>query len=191
MASPRDTTLRIASFTSWLLLVLSLVFWALRLWPAPAGAPAPAAGYTPPTPPDPGAMARALGPAASDAPGTEAVAAVQAPPDKLVLHGVVAGLPARGVALIAVNDKPAQPYRIGGQIAERYVLRQVEPRSAVLGRTDGGGGDLTLELVAPNPEAPQAMRPAAAPPRALRPAVQVPPQRVLRPPVSPRQPSAS
>jgi hypothetical protein len=192
MALPPNVPLRLVSFTSWMLLALCLAFWALRLWPAGDSAIAPPAGYTPPAPPDPTTIAKVLGPAPVAAPATPASAAAEAPADKLVLHGVVTGRAAQGVALIAVNDKAAQPFRVGGQIAERYVLQQVDTRSAVLARTGGAGGTFTLELVAPNPESPTAMRPAAAPPRTAptttppgglpqrlqRPAVQNPPRAI-------------
>lgn len=76
--------------------------------------------------------------------------AVAAPADTLVLQGVVANRAARGVALIAVNGKPARPYRVGSRIEDRYVLQSVAARSAVVARADNGPA-LTLELAPPAP----------------------------------------
>ncbi len=137
------------AFLGWLLLALSACFWGLRFAPGPATNDAPPVAYTPPAPADPVALARVFGP--DPAPVAAAVvAAAPVPTDNLVLQGVVAGRTAHGVALIAMNGKPARPYRVGGRIEDRYVLHSVAARSAVLARADNPDTRITLDLAPPS-----------------------------------------
>ncbi len=142
-----------------MLLALCATYWGLRFFPAPAGSPAPTASYVPPAPVDPAALARVFGPAQEPAAAASSPVAVSAPADTLVLQGVVANRAARGVALIAVNGKPARPYRVGSRIEDSYVLQSVAARSAVVARSDNGPA-MTLELA---PPAPNTATPAPSP----------------------------
>ncbi|MBC7918431.1 MAG: general secretion pathway protein C [Rhodoferax sp.] len=119
----------------------SAVYWVLK-WPsAPAQvsvAEEPAAASL-----DSSAVARALGGGA--APVANAVAPVSS---RFVLAGVVSGGVHRGAALIAVDGKPAKPYRVGAVVAEQWVLSAVQPRRVVLAPQASGAADagITLEL---------------------------------------------
>ena len=61
---------------------------------------------------------------------------------------MVAGNSRRGAALIAIDGKPARPYRVGGVLEEGLVLQAVEGRRAVLAASAEGPALLTLELPA-------------------------------------------
>lgn len=65
---------------------------------------------------------------------------------KYKLLGVITLGPHRGSALIAMDDKPAKPYRVGEQISEDLVLQSVQARSALLGAHLQGTTSITLEL---------------------------------------------
>jgi general secretion pathway protein C len=68
-------------------------------------------------------------------------------PSRLVLIGVVAGA-SGGTALIAVDGKPAKPFRVGRQVEEGLMLQSVAKRQAVLAASVNGPAVLTLELSA-------------------------------------------
>lgn len=175
MASPRNWTLRsraaapsprsaapiAAAFLSWWVLALCATYWGLKFFPASTVPMPPAAGYTAPAPADPVALARVFGPAQEPALASSEPVAV--PAHTLVLQGVVANRSAQGVALIAVNGKPARPYRVGSRIEDRYVLRSVAARSAVVA-SDGHGAEMTLELAPPAPGTAAAPASSSAPP---------------------------
>jgi general secretion pathway protein C len=133
----------------------SIVFWGLRLT-APADALAPPAVAAAPVAVDPAAVGRLLG-------ATNTPAAAAAMPDaasRFVLQGVVADTDGRGAALIAVDGKPARPFRVGAKIGDSYVLQSVDPRAATLGAGAQGDASFTLKL----PPRPMAIPgPARAP----------------------------
>jgi general secretion pathway protein C len=90
-------------------------------------------------PPDPAAIARLLG-------ATPAAAApVATLSSRFQLLGVVAEGDGGGAALIAVDGKPAKPYRVGAPVDENLVLQSVAPRRAVIGAGKGPPA-VTLEL---------------------------------------------
>ncbi len=57
-----------------------------------------------------------------------------------------------GAALIAVDGKPARPFRVGTLVEEGLVLQSLEGRRALLGAERGGPSTLTLELPARQPQ---------------------------------------
>jgi len=131
------------TFLLWALVAGSAVFWGLRMSARPGAAPAGAAVTRPPPPADPAAVARLLG----AAPATAAAPAAPALASRLVLVGVVAGATShQGVALIAVDGKPAKPFRVGAAIDEGVVLQSVQGRRAVLAQGANDPSALTLEL---------------------------------------------
>jgi general secretion pathway protein C len=65
------------------------------------------------------------------------------------LIGVVADRSQHGAALIAVDGRPAKPYRVGSAIDEGLVLQSVAPRSAVLAASPSGPPVVTLEMPVP------------------------------------------
>lgn len=155
----------VASATTalWALAAASVVFWGLRL-AAPSGAVAPpAVASTAPAEVDPAAVAQVLG-----AVSTRAAAAVL--PDaasRFVLLGVVADADQQGAALIAVDGKPARPFRVGYPVAEGYVLQSLDRRAATLGASRDSAPGFTLQL----PTKPLATMtpPAPLPPTGLPP----------------------
>jgi general secretion pathway protein C len=138
---------RITAFGTWTLVALGLAFWALRLFVA-APTVAPGAVAFNDGGPSRAELARLLG-------GEPSAQAAAAPvvASRFRLVGVVA--PREGqarddahasVALIAIDDKPPRPYRIGARIDGETVLQAVGHRSASLGATNGGGQPLVLEI---------------------------------------------
>lgn len=119
----------------------SAVHWVLK-WPVAAvpvaTVDAPAAATV-----DTLAVARALGG------GAGPVAAAVAPASsRFSLAGVVAGGEHRGAALIAVDGKPAKPYRVGAVVGAQWVLQSVEPRRVVLA-PQGSSADASIALELP------------------------------------------
>lgn len=93
-------------------------------------------------PADPAAVARLLG----ASPQAMAAAPVVSLASRFSLVGVVAGRSRRGAALIAVDGRPAKPFRVGSAVDEGLWLQAVEGRRAVLAASANGPGVLTLEL---------------------------------------------
>jgi general secretion pathway protein C len=138
-------TVRLATLVLWLLAAGSCVYWGLRLVPraAPVAVATPARQVFAA---DPTAVARLLGanPAAAASPSQPAVSLAS----RFNLLGVVASRSHLGAALIAVDGKPARPYRVGSPVDEGLVLQSVQGRRAVLAASAGGPAVLTLELPA-------------------------------------------
>ncbi len=88
------------------------------------------------------ATARSLGLVAAGPVAAPALAS------RFQLVGVLAGGPSQGAALIAVDGKPAKPYRLGAPVAEGWVLQSVQGRRANLGLGADAAATLTLELPA-------------------------------------------
>ncbi len=138
------------SLLVWAVLAGSAVYWAFKLFVTPLEAPA----HTQPT--------TMSAPASADLTrlfGVEAapvvVAAVEPAPDtRFQLVGVVAPRvsangPAnlgQGVALIAVDGKPAKAFRVGAVVDGDMVLQSVRQRGANLGRR-GAEPSAKLQLV--------------------------------------------
>ena len=150
-------TSRLSALLVWGLVLASAVFWGLRLVGQPTPVPAQAQVALPGGLPG-GDLSRLLGAAPA------VVAAAEPPPpavaSRFVLTGVVASAGPRsaraeagpGVALLAVDGKPARAFRVGDALDERLVLRSVGLRSAHIGAADGSG-EFVLELPKPSPAA--------------------------------------
>lgn len=161
-ASSAAWTVRGTTFGLWALAAASSVFWALRLGPADAPVRLPAPQPRQVAAVDPDALARLLGstPQAAALPVAQPSLA-----SRFQLVGVAAGAHSgAGAAVIAVDGKPARPYRVGSTIEEGLVLQSVRGRQAVLGPS-GGAALVTLELPPPPPlpVASPAQRAIAAP----------------------------
>jgi len=134
-------TVRAATFLLWGLAALCVAYWALKLLGAASGVSA-----TPPvlrTPPsvDTAAVARLLGgSAAAESPAAPSLAS------RFALQGIVADRRGAGAALIAIDGKPARPFRVGMQLEEGLVLQSVQGRRALLGERWDGPTTLSLEL---------------------------------------------
>jgi general secretion pathway protein C len=144
--APARWSVRGATFALWLLAAASAAYWVLKVGgpAAPVASAAPPARAAPAV--DPAAIARLLG---SVAPLAVAGQEVRQPSlaSRFVLVGVVAGVRSGGgAAVIAVDGKPARPYRVGSAIEEGLVLQSVQGRRAVIGQQRSGPALLTLEL---------------------------------------------
>jgi general secretion pathway protein C len=94
-------------------------------------------------------MARLLGVPAADAAAARAPVASLA--SRFALIGVLAGRSSGGgAALIAVDGKPAKPFRVGAAVDEGLVLQSLDPRQARLGARVDGPATLTLDMPAKN-----------------------------------------
>lgn len=132
---------RLGTLAVWALAAASVAYWGLRLTARPPGMPAPTAAPAPVVA-DVQAMARLLGAVTAQAP--QAAAPVSS---RFALVGVLAGLQgASGAALIAVDGKPAKPYRVGAAVDAGLVLQSLGPRQARLGVGLEGVTTVTLEM---------------------------------------------
>jgi len=130
-----------ATFTLWALVAASAVYWGLK-FTAPAGGTTAAVASRNAAPPDPAAIARLLG----AGPAAAAAAPVASLSSRFVLVGVVASASHHGAALIAVDGRPARPFRVGAALDEGVVLQSVAARRAVLAASADGPALVTLEL---------------------------------------------
>lgn len=153
----RNWTIRLVTFVLWLLAAGSVTFWALK-WvsgnsaPAYASAISAAVGMTAGAGGDGFAVAKALGGgfvAVNSAAATQPVVPSTLVASRFVLTGVVDGSSSgrTDMALIAIDGKPARPYRLGAALEAGVVLQSVQERKAVIGPQDGTSG-LALELPA-------------------------------------------
>jgi general secretion pathway protein C len=137
---PSRWAIHAATFAVWASAAASAVYWGFKLSsPASGTAPLPVAGQGTVVP-DPSAIARLLG----SAPSATAAAPAPSLASRFSLVGVAAQ-GGQGVALIAVDGKPAKPFRVGSQIDEGLVLQSVEARRALLG-PPGAAAAVALEL---------------------------------------------
>jgi general secretion pathway protein C len=156
----------------WALVAAGTLFWGLRLLVSapsvPPSTPVAAQGTA-----VHGDLTRLLG--ADPAPDPVASAAAPPPDARFQLIGVVtprAPAAAReGLALIAVDGKPAKAYRVGAVIDGQTVLKSVAARGAMLGPRDGAP-QVSLSLVPP-PAAATGALPSLGPP--LSPPRRMPP----------------
>ena len=130
-----------ASLLVWGAVAFSVVTWGLR-WSAMGTAPsnATAAAQTSPEV-DVSAAARSLGAAPVQTAAPTLASRFQ-------LQGVMAGGPNAGAALIAVDGKPAKPFRVGAVVADGLVLQSAQGRRISLGASMDGPQALVLELPA-------------------------------------------
>lgn len=131
-----------ATLGLWALAAASVVFWGLRLSAPSDGLAPPAVASTPPAAIDSASVAQLLG----VVPAQSAIAVAPAAASRFALLGVVADRSQQGAALIAVDGKPARPFRIGSVVVDSYVLQSVGTRSATIGARNGADAALTLQL---------------------------------------------
>jgi general secretion pathway protein C len=131
-----------STFVLWALVAASAVYWGMKLAAPRGGAPMMPVAARTPVPADPAAVARLLG----ASPASTAAAPVASLASRFVLVGVVASPSHKGAALIAVDGKPAKPFRVGSAVDDRLVLQSVGSRRAVLAESTDGPAVVTLEL---------------------------------------------
>ncbi len=142
LSTSSRVALPVVTLLVWGAVAFSAVTWGLR-WSATGAAPsnATAAAQTLPEV-DATAAARSLGAAPVQAAAAPTLAS------RFQLQGVMAGGPNAGAALIAVDGKPAKPYRVGAVVADGMVLQSVEGRRISVGASMDGPQILVLELPA-------------------------------------------
>jgi len=139
---------RLTAFVVWAAVAASAMFWLLRLVATSPSAPAHTVTVAAATTAR-GDLARVLGAPPQAATGMP-VASEPALAARFKLLGVAAprqGGDQIGVALIAVDGKPARGFRVGTPVDGPIVLQSVSARGASLGPT-GAAPQLTLELPA-------------------------------------------
>jgi general secretion pathway protein C len=140
---------RLTAFVVWAAVAASAMFWLLRLVSSSPSAPAHTVTVAAATTVR-GDLARVLGAPPQLAAAGTPVATEPALASRFKLLGVAAprqGGEQVGVALIAVDGKPARGYRVGAPVDGPIVLQSVSARGASLGPT-GAAPQLTLELPA-------------------------------------------
>ena len=164
------------SFAVWALVAGSALFWGLRLFVKAPQAPAQTtvaevgAGAL-------GDLTRVFGPdAVAEAVAAEPEAVADA---RFQLIGVVSprgsGASSQGLALIAVDGKPAKAYRVGSVVDGQTVLQSVQARGAALGPR-GGAVQVALDIAPPLAAATGSL---AAPSAALVPSMPAAPARSI------------
>lgn len=143
---------RLSAFVIWSLVAATAVFWALRLSARPLQAPAYAVAVGKSVPIR-GDLTRLFGAAPIVAVTPESVpeassrfklVGVMAPRASLAASGY-------GLALIAVDGKPARAYAVGSRLDSDLVLQSVSMRSASLGPAQGNRSVLLELPVLPAP----------------------------------------
>ena len=137
------------SFAVWALVAGSALFWGLRLFVKAPQAPVQTsvaelgAGAR-------GDLTRVFGP--DPAPVVQAAEPQPAADARFQLIGVVSprggGTDSQGLALIAVDGKPAKAYRVGSVVDGQTVLQSVRARGAALGPR-GGVAQVALDIAPP------------------------------------------
>ncbi|MBT9486507.1 MAG: hypothetical protein IV093_03255 [Rubrivivax sp.] len=165
---------RLAALGLWLLVAACAVFWGLKLFVRPAPVP-PQAATVASGPTLRGDLTRLLG----AAPVVEEEPTVVAAAARFRLIGVVAPRSTRaaaeGLALIAVDGKPAKAYRVGAAIEGDLVLQRVRARGADLGARGAPTAAVALDVAAlpaaatGRPGGLPGQPPGAAGPGAVRP----------------------
>ena len=157
---------RLSAFVIWSLVAAAIVFWVLRFGASGPKVPANAVAVER-TVPLRGDLSRLFGAAPvvarAAAPQAEAqsrfrLLGVMAPKSKLV-----EGTGAYGVAVIAVDGKPARAFAVGAKLEDDIVLQSVGLRTASLGPANAEPM-VMLELPALPPPATGVLPPNGAPP---------------------------
>lgn len=141
---------RLSAFVIWALVAATAVFWGLRLTVRAPGVPPGAVAVGADTAALRADLSRVLG----SSPTATAAASPAAPAaaSRFKLLGIMAPRPGTapgegGVALIAVDNKPARAFPVGTRVDGDLVLQAVSLRSAELGPGQGAAS-LKLELPA-------------------------------------------
>lgn len=134
---------RLSTFALAALAAASTVYWGLR-WSEPLSAPRANSDWTGQTPIDTGRVAQLLGAGVALVADDKVAPAVS----QYKLIGVIAqgrggGL---GSALIATDNAPAKPYKVGDRLSEELVLQSVSARGAALAPNLQAPVSITLEV---------------------------------------------
>ena len=161
-------SVRVLAFVIWAAVAASAMFWALRLVASSPAAPPHTVAVAAAAAPR-GDLARVLGAAPVRTVAGTAVVVESPLASRFRLLGVAAprqGGDRNGLALIAVDGKPARGYAVGAAVDGELVLQSVHTRGAKLGAR-GAAAQVSLDLPALPPAAtgslpPPSTRPGAA-----------------------------
>jgi general secretion pathway protein C len=134
--------LRTATFLLAALAAASAAYWVLKWRATTPPNPGAAIAYSAPTATDPRALARLLGGGQTALAATLTVSAAS----HFKLMGVVVDAAKNGYALIAIDGRPARPYRVGARLNDDLVLHSVAARSAALAASVEAPVSVTLDL---------------------------------------------
>ncbi len=161
-------TLRLFTLMIWLAVGLCAAYWAFK-FVTTKPVEATAALAAPTVVVDSKAVAKLLG-------ATDNVASkpLNTPAStKFVLFGLAGTTRGQGVALIALDGKPAKPYRVGSLVADDLVLKSISKTGVILAASTSAADGVTLELpdrkpanivpITPRFTAPSAANPTGAP----------------------------
>lgn len=148
---------RLAAFVLAALAAASATYWFLKFQTGSTPGDAvviAGAGDQVINPPDTPVLARALG-----ADAASAVRAAQPANEparvnvvsRMALQGVIASGSRAGTALIAIDGKPARPYRVGSRVEGDLLLQAVTAKQALLAPQLTGPASATLELTPAKP----------------------------------------
>lgn len=144
---------RIATLGVWVVVAAAAVFWGLKLFVRPSPVP-PQATTASAAQALRGDLTRLLGAAAEP---EEITAPVVAAASRFQLVGVVAPRSPKaageGLALIAIDGKPAKAYRVGATVDGDLVLQRVRARGADLGARGAPAAAVALDVAALPPAA--------------------------------------
>ena len=174
-------TLRLTTFTLWLLAAASATYWLIqttaRAAPSPALAQATVAGQsqTASLQPDTLAVAHglgAVGDGAAQAPVADGAPSVDWNPSRFVLSGILAqGSEKDGLVMLSVDGKPAQILQLGATVEPSVVVQAISRQSVTLANISKADAPvlLTLQLGGKAAAAGQhdASSPAAAAPQVV------------------------
>ena len=137
---PTKVVLGVSTVLVWAAVAYSALGWVLRDTPVSEPATGLASATTSPQDTDTAAVARVL--------GAQPQVAVAAPTQasRLQLVGVLNDDASTGVALIAVDGKPAKPFRVGRTVTEGLVLQSTQAKRINLGATVDGPTTIRLDL---------------------------------------------
>lgn len=145
---------RLVAFVIWAAVAASAMFWALRLGTSSPAAPLHTVAVGAAAAPR-GDLTRLFGAAPVREAGAAAVVVESPLSSRFRLLGVAAprqGGDRNGLALIAVDGKPARSYAVGAAVDGELVLQSVHARGAKLGAR-GATPQVTLDLPALPPPA--------------------------------------
>lgn len=134
-------TLRLFTFAVWVAVGLCAAYWAFK-FVTTTPVEATAATLKPAVVVDTKAIAKLLG--ATD--GVAMQAANISARVKLSLFGLATSPGGQGIALIAIEDKPAKPYRVGAKVTDDLVLKSISKVNAVLAASATAPDGPKLEL---------------------------------------------
>jgi general secretion pathway protein C len=139
--SANSWTLRLFTLFIWLLVGLCAAYWAFK-FSTTKTVEATTAQSSPSVVVDSKAVGKLLG--ATD---NVAAKAINTPAStKFVLFGLANSAAGQGYALIALDGKPAKPYRVGSLVADDLLLKSISKTGVILATSLKSPDGVTLEL---------------------------------------------